>query len=165
MASNVPIVRQVAWISIIPQLILMGMLIFVCHLLKLSNPFLFGALIYLILSFGLRTLFARDYRQGMKLVKQHQFENAIPFFEKSIAFFTRKAWVDKYRFLTLLSSSKMTYKEMGLCNIAFCYGQTNNGQKAKEFYEKALQEFPENGIATAGLNILNSSAKTTKTDN
>ena len=34
----------------------------------------------------------------------------------------------------------MTYKEMGLCNIAFCNSQTGNGQKAKEYYEQALKK-------------------------
>ena len=92
----------------------------------------------------------------MRLVKQHNFMDAIPKFEKSVDFFTRNNWLDKYRFLTLLSSSKMTYKEMGLCNIAFCYSQTNNGQKAKEYFEQTLKEFPENGLAIAGLRMMNS---------
>ena len=156
MASNVPTVRQIAWVSLIPQSIFIGIIIFVCHLLEFDDPFLSGALTYLIISFGLRNLVAKDHKQGMKLVKQQQFENAIPLFEKSVAFFNKNKWVDKYRFLTLLSSSKMTYKEMGLCNIAFCYSQISNGQKAKEYYEQTLKEFPENGLAIAALKMINS---------
>src|SRR5574343_93684 len=136
MESNVPTVRQTAWVSLIPQLFFMGIIIFVYHLIEFKNPFLYGALTYLIISFGLRNLVAKDHRQGMNLVKQQQFEMAIPLFENSVEFFTKNNWIDKYRFLTLLSSSKMTYKEMGLCNIAFCYSQTCNGQKAKEYYEQ-----------------------------
>lgn len=45
---------------------------------------------------------------------------------------------------------------MGLGNIAFCYSQTSNGQKAKEYYERVLKEFPGNGFAIAGLNMINS---------
>jgi len=45
---------------------------------------------------------------------------------------------------------------MGLCNIAFCYSQINNGQKAKEYYELTLKEFPDNGLAIAGLRMINS---------
>lgn len=165
MASNVPTVRQIAWISLVPQLMLMGLLIYLFHLLEFGDPFLYGALTYLVLSFGLRNLVAKNHRQGMKLVKQQKFEEAIPLFEKSVEYFTKNAYVDKYRFLTLLSSSKMTYKEMGLCNIAFCYSQTNNGQKAKEYYELTLKEFPENGLATAGLKMINSFGQTAKTEN
>lgn len=51
---------------------------------------------------------------------------------------------------------------MGLCNIAFCYSQIGNGQKAKDYYEQALKEFPENGLATAGLNIIKSVGNTSQ---
>jgi tetratricopeptide (TPR) repeat protein len=98
----------------------------------------------------------------MKLVKQQKFAAALPLFEKSVGYFSKNNWIDKYHFLTLLSSSKMTYKEMGLCNIAFCYSQTGNGQKAKEYYKQVLKEFPENGLALAGINMLNSTENKTE---
>jgi len=50
----------------------------------------------------------------------------------------------------------MTYREMGLCNIAFCYSQTGMGEKAKAVYQQALNEYPDNGLAQAGLNMLTS---------
>lgn len=156
MASNVPIVRQIAWVSLLPQLLLMGVFISIFYILDVEEPFIPGALAYLILSNGLRYLIPKYHRQGMKLVKRQKFAEAIPFFEKSVEYFSENKWVDKCRFLTLLSSSKMTYIEMGLCNIAFCYSQTGNGQKAKEYYEQTIKEFPDNGLAIAGLNLMNS---------
>ncbi len=156
MASTVPIVRQIAWISLIPQLLLMGLFIYVFHLLNLVNPFIFGALTYLILSFGLRNLIAKNHRKGINFIKQQKFTDAIPYFHESIDYFSKNAWIDKYRFMTILSSSKMSYREMGLCNIAFCYSQTGDGQKAKEFYQQTLKDYPENGMAIAGLNMLKS---------
>jgi hypothetical protein len=120
MASNVPTVKQVAWISMIPQLTVMGLLIYVYYIFQFQEPFLYGSLTYVGLSLFLRNFVAKDHRDGMRLVKQQNFMDAIYKFEKSVGFFTKNNWLDKYRFLTLLSSSKMTYKEMGLCNIAFC---------------------------------------------
>ena len=156
MASNVPIVRKIAWTSIIPQLLLIGILTYIFSLLDFADPFLLGALIYCIVAFGLKNLIAKNHRKGMRLIKQHKFADALPHFEKSVDYFTKNDWVDKYRFLTLLSSSKMTYKEMGLCNIAFCYSQTGGGQKAKQFYEQIIKEFPNNGLAIAALNMMDS---------
>lgn len=156
MASNVPTIRQLSWFSVVPQLIIIGLLIFLYHLADFDEPFIFGALTYSMLALGLRNLISKKHRQGMRFVKQQKFLDALPCFEKSVEYFTKNNLVDKYRYLTLLSSSKMTYKEMGLCNIAFCYSQTGNGQKAKEYYEQALKEFPENGLAIAGLNMLKS---------
>jgi tetratricopeptide (TPR) repeat protein len=156
MALKTPIVRRVSWISVIPQFLFMGILIFIYYTLELKEPILYGALTYLIISISLRNLIAKSHRQGMRFVKQQQFSNAIPFFEKSIDFFTNNKWVDKYRFITLLSSSRMSYKEMGLCNVAFCYSQIGNGLKAKEYYERTLGEFPSNGIAITALKLINS---------
>ena len=157
MASNVPTIKQVAWISAVPQLMVAGLLIYVYYFFEFSDFILYGALTYLALSFTLRNLIAKNHRLGIKkLVKQQKFQEAIPLFEKSVDFFTKNNWVDKYRYLTILSSSKMTYKEMGLCNIAFCYSQIGNIQKAKEYYEQTLKEFPDNGIAIAALRMINS---------
>ena len=156
MASNIPTVRQISWISVIPQISFMLILIFIYHKMNLKEPTLYGAITYLTISMSLRYFVPKSHREGLKLTKENKFENAIPKFENSYKFFTENNWIDKYRFITLLSSSKMNYKEMALCNIAFCYGQIGNGQKAIEYYKKTLAEFPENGLAKAGLKMLTS---------
>ena len=156
MTSTVPTVRQLSWLAIIPQLILIGLFTWLYHLNGSEMPFLLGALTYSFLALLLRKIIAKQHRQGIRLARQQKFAEAIPHFEKSVAYFTRNNWVDKYRFVTLLSSSRGSYREMGLCNIAFCYSQTGNGAKAKEYYELALKDFPESGLAIAGLNMLNS---------
>lgn len=156
MASNVPFVTQVSWTSLLFQILLIGFLFYIFELSGFFDAFFIAAIVYCILAFGLRKLFASAHRRGMKLVKRRKFIEAVPFFEKSVAYFSRNTWVDRYRFVTLLSSSKMTYREMGLCNIAFCYSQTGDGVKAKEVYSRTLMEYPENGLAETGLNMLNS---------
>ena len=161
MASNVPMVRQVAWISLVPQLLIMGLLVYGFCLAGSTEYFLHGALVYLLLSYILRTNIPRFHRQGIRLVKQQKFAEAVPLFERSLASFARHPWVDTYRFLTMLSSSKMSYREMGLCNIAFCHTQLGNGLVAKQHYERILIEHPSNGLAQAGLNVLNSMSPAT----
>ena len=47
-------------------------------------------------------------------------------------FFKRYNWIDKYRFVVLLSLSRISYTEMALANIAFCHGQLGEGGKSKE---------------------------------
>ena len=159
MSSRVPTVKQIAWISLLPQLLVMAFLIFVAYQLHPKDGIIFGTLAYLIISFSLRILIPKHHRIGMKKVKTEDFENAIPDFENSYDFFTKYDWVDKYRYFTLLSSSQMSYKEMALNNIAFCYGQMGNGIKSKEYYERTLKEYPNSGIAKAGLRLLNSMAE------
>ena len=156
MASNIPIVRKIAWISIIPQILLMLLLLFIFHKVTTRDPAWYAFISYLIISISLRYLIPKSHRKGIKFTKEKKFENAIPEFEKSYHFFTQNNWIDKYRYITMLSSSKMNYKEMALCNIAFCHSQIGNGKQAIAFYEKALKEFPENGLAESGLKMLGS---------
>jgi tetratricopeptide (TPR) repeat protein len=156
MASNIPIVRQVGWLSVIPQLLLITLLILFYHFIGSERAMLLGALTFLVITFGLRYIVAIKHRKGIRLTKQHKFAEAIPYFQQSVEFFSKHNWVDKYRYLTLMSSSKMTYKELAFCNIAFCYCQIGEGLKAKEYYQLTLKEYPENGMAIAALKMLNS---------
>lgn len=156
MSSNLPIIRQVNWFSLIPQTLLMFSLLYIYEKIKMSNPFLYGILTYLVISFVLRFGIAKNHRNGITLVKKKDFENAIAEFKKSYEFFSKNKWLDDYRVLFLLSSSKISYREMALCNIAFCYSQIQKGFEAIEFYEKAIREFPKSELAKAGLNILKS---------
>ncbi len=156
MSSKIPTVRQIAWISILPHLCVMAVLMYIAYLLDFKEFIFVGAFAYLLLSILLRNLLGKEHRKGVALFKKEQFLEAIPYFEKSYNFFKRNDWIDKYRYITLLSSSKMTYKEMALNNIAFCFGQAGDGVKAREFYERTLREFPESGMAKAGLRLLNS---------
>jgi tetratricopeptide (TPR) repeat protein len=156
MTSNPPVIKQVAWISLIPQIAFILILISIYNHFGFKDSGLYGALTYLFLSIGLRYFIPKNHREGIKLTKNNQFEKAISEYGNSYEFFTKNSWIDKYRFITLLSSSKMNYREMALCNIAFCYSQIGNGTKAIEFYKKTLEEFPENGLAQSALKMLNS---------
>ena len=155
MSSNVPVIKRIAWISIIPQFLIMGLILLIWYPFSPSNFVIYGAITYLLLSQLLRRNIAKDHLNGMAKVKQENFAAAIPHFENSYEFFKKHNWIDQYRYVTMLSSGQMTYKEMALVNIAFCYGQTGNGKMAKEYYQRALHEFPNSGIAKAGLKLLN----------
>ena len=156
MASKVPMVRQISWFFLLLQGLLLGLLILIFYLLGTVYFYLLGPLVYLIISFGLRTLMLRDHQKGIKLVKQGKFMEAIPFFEKSVDYFSNNSRADKYRFITTFTPSKMSFREMGLCNIAFCYTQTGNGAKAKEIYQSVLKDYPENTLASTALNLFDS---------
>ncbi len=157
MSSGKPIVRQIAWISFIPQLIIMLILIITASMIfGPSSPVIdIIILLYFLYPFISRKLIARNHQNGIKLFKSGSYAQAINEFEKSYDFFTRYQWIDKYRFIALFSASKISYKEMALLNIAFCYSQIGNGSKAKEYYEKTLQQFPGSEMAKSALRMLN----------
>lgn len=112
-----------------------------------------GMLLYIFLS---RAVLTRSHRRGIRLVKAKQFDAALPHFAASVAFFEQNGWIDRWRSVVLLSMSAMSYREMGLCNMAFCHSQARRGPEAKALYEQILAEYPENGIAEASLNMMRS---------
>ncbi len=158
MASRKPIVRQTAWLSLIPQILFIGALYIIYSFFiesKLFSIYL-TLLTYLFLSITLRSSLSRYHRKGMTLVKKEKYEQAIEAFQKSYSFFSKYTWIDQYRFITMLSSSKISYREMALLNIAFCYSQIDNGKNSKDYYLKTIQYFPNSEVAKASLKMIRS---------
>ena len=136
MSSKIPTVRQIARISIIPQLLIIGLFFLIYYQFDKSKIYNFWSNYLSDNSQVLRRTIAKEHTKSMTKVKEEEFNEAITPFENSYQYFKTNDWIDKYRFLTLLSSAKMSYKEMALNNIVFCYGQIGNGKMSKEYYQK-----------------------------
>lgn len=112
MASKLPIVRQTAWLSI---LIYFGFIaVFTAVLGLLTKSFGGGlclaSLLYLTARLLLGSLVPRNHRRGIALSRSGDYSLAIREYEKSYAFFTRHSWIDRYRYIVLLSASRISYK-------------------------------------------------------
>lgn len=156
MASSQPIVRQINWISIIPQLIILILTIFVFYFMGVKNPILCGYLTYTFVFMSIRYVITKYHRKGMRFVKNIQYDNAIQEFQKSHEFFMKHKWIDKYRYVVLISSSRMSYLEMSMLNMAYCYAQLGKGSKSKELYKETLDQFPDSKMAESALKMFDS---------
>lgn len=156
MSSTTPVVKQIAWLNFIPQLVVISLFFGLFYMLGVNSPFVPAVLLWFALASALQNLVPRHHRRGMALVKQGDYEHAIEHFKNSYAYFTRNKWVDTYRSIVLLSISRISYREMALLNVAFCYSQTGEGEKAKEYYNRVLEEFPNSVMAQTALNMLHS---------
>lgn len=157
MKSKVPIVKNTITLKsllwqlafVIPFILLVKLFI---NSISLST--MIGALISIIIIYLLRYFLIRDHARGFKLVKMGQFEKAIPCFNANLLQLSKRPWIDKYRYFLLACNSPHTFREIDLCNIAFCYGQLGDLQKAKKYYELVLEEYPENNIATTAMKFI-----------
>jgi tetratricopeptide (TPR) repeat protein len=156
MASEQPTVRQISLFALIIQIVIAYGLIAFYYFFNVNEPLLFGLVTYIILQAILRYTITLDHRRGIGLYKDKKYKEAIMEFEKSYAFFSKHRWVDKYKSITLLSASRISYLEMALINMAYCYGQIGKGAKSKELYEEALKEFPDSQMALSALRMLES---------
>ena len=141
--------------SVIPQLLFLFLLSYLFFLFGNEKPLLFGGFTYLLFSNGLKNAIPLSHRKGIALIKSGKYQEAIPYFQKSVDFFTKYAWVDKYRYITLLLSSKRTMREVSLCNMAFCMLHSKRVTEAKSVYEDVLKQYPNNAVANAALNTIN----------
>lgn len=152
--KNIPTERPIAWTALMPQLVLIAVIFAIAYSMKLKEPLLLMATTYLILSFGLKVVFLKNHNKGIKLTKEGKDKEAIAAFEKSANYFADHLWIDQYRAITLLSAAKQRYREMAFVNIGYCYLQLKDQEKAKEYYEKTLRDYPNNEMAKFGLKVI-----------
>ena len=149
-----PIIRPISWLN---ASITIGVL---CSFVILgtaaggTSGALLGTFVYLILAQIARRLLTKHHRRAIRYCKRQEFEKAIPEFENSLQFFSDHQWVDRYRALTIFSAAEMSYREMGLVSLGFCYAQVGDGESSRRFYEQCLREYPENGIAMSAVRLL-----------
>jgi len=157
MTSKVPFVKQETnWLALIPHLLLIGVLTLSCYYFTKNNYVEIAFIIYFIFTRIVRWLFfPKDIYMGMKLLKEAKFEQAIPFFQKTIDFYTKYSWVDRFRFLLLISSSRKTIRESSISNLAYCYLQIGDVERAKKIYMNLLEQYPLNNNAISMLNTIN----------
>lgn len=153
--SKTPTISQVSISGSVITLIILVLLIFAGLLVSSEYGLLIGTSSFLVLRLLLR-LIARDHRKGMMLVRQQQFNDAVPHFLQSYEFFDQRRWLDDYRAIFMLSPSAIGYREMALNNAGFCYSQIGDGANARKYYEQCLALFPESGVASAALKMMNS---------
>jgi tetratricopeptide (TPR) repeat protein len=149
-----PVIRQQKFLYVLPQIVVMVLLSIPFYFLDKYNFMLYGLLVFFVLFYALRTLVPRHHRQGIKYYKKQDYALAIDCFQKSYDFFKRNAFVDKYRFILLLSSSRISYAEMANVNVAFCLSQLGKKAEAIAKYREVLAEFPESQMAMSALRML-----------
>ncbi|MBZ0287495.1 MAG: tetratricopeptide repeat protein [Anaerolineae bacterium] len=158
MASKTPVIRQISWLMVIPQLLVMAALIVFVAVLFRPEPLImavtYGSFLYLLYSYGSRWLLLKSHRQGMDLTQDKDYQGAIEKYSESYKFFSDYPWIDRYRYLTMMSPSLISFREMALINIAFCYSQMGDYANTKHFYQKALAEFPDSEMAKVALTFI-----------
>lgn len=154
--SQVPIVRLASRLNVVINLLCLAAFSSVGFAVGGPGGTLIGGGIFLLLASGLKAIFARAHRQAIACVKRGEFVEAIEHYEKSLAYFQRYPWIDRWRALVLLSGSSMSYRQMALIGIAFSHSQLGNGALARQCYEQTLREFPDCIMSKAALRMLDS---------
>ena len=164
MTRQMPVVRQLQLRRSVPQFLAIAALAVIAHLIipgaRIPVDISVAALAYLIFCRLMRALFVRDHRKGMKAYHSQEFHDAISHFEASYRFFSNHRSLDAWRSLLFGVASPNSYRVIALCNMAYCWSQAGDGQRAIALYEQALREKPDCTLAQASLNMLRSVTST-----
>jgi tetratricopeptide (TPR) repeat protein len=156
MSMKLPVIKETAWLSLIPHLLVISTFMVFASVAGVGIPALIGAGVYIGLSVILKKTLARYNQRGMVYLKNGEFAEALKEFQQSYDVFSRYRWIDKWRYVILLSSNRMCFQEMALLNMAYCSAQLGLEEKARELYKRTLTEFPESAMARAAIQILDS---------
>ena len=160
MTRRSPVIRELSWPMVVPQALALGLSIGIAYwFARDSSALMWGAIAYLLYSYGSRYLVLRDHTAGIKATQAGDHARAIRHFQASYRFFSTYSWVDRWRPVLLMSASGASYREMALVNVGFCQAQLGQREQARESYARAATEFPGSPIATAALNLLGPSVE------
>ncbi len=144
MAGKIPVIRSTNFFFIIPQIGILCIIIYVLYLLDLAHYLILGVSLYFLLSIYLKVLIPKWHRKGVFFLKKGELQASILSFQRSYQYFQRYAWIDQYRALTLFSTSHLSYSEMALMNIIYCYEQLGDKKNAQKYHKILSQQFPNN---------------------
>ncbi|MEY4566074.1 MAG: hypothetical protein RLY14_1044 [Planctomycetota bacterium] len=156
--SRVPIVRPIVWRNALVNLAVLALFCIAGFFLNRQWGVAAGALLYVFTSLMLRKKLAKHHQQAIRHCANRQWGSAVEEYQQSLQFFASYPWVDRYRAVTMLSSG-LSYREMGLLGMGFCYGQLGKGNESFSSYRQCLDEFPDSQIAATALRLMES-AKT-----
>jgi tetratricopeptide (TPR) repeat protein len=147
--------QETVWIALVPRLALLGILCLIFYQVDSRFFFMDAFILCLFINYTVKySLIPNSTFTGGKLLRAGKFEEAIPFIQKDISYFTKRSWIDRFRFALMISSSSRSYKEISLCNMAYCLLQTGKIREAKELYESILAQYPENMVVKTQLKTI-----------
>lgn len=149
----IPVIHQIAWLSLFLQLLIIAIFIGAANYFAVIKPILAATLAYLIMAIVIRLFLTSHHRRGMHFAREGRHELAIAEFQKSYEFFHRHAWLDEMRYIFLLSTSRVSYREMGMLNMAYCDLWQDRGEDAVRTYLRTVEEFPDSGMAWTGIKL------------
>ncbi len=78
----------------------------------------------------------------MRFFRAGMYREAVEQSQSMYEFLNRHSWIDRYRYVLLLSETAIPYRTIALCNIAYGYWMLNDNPKSLEYYRKTVESYP-----------------------
>lgn len=147
MARKIPVIRNTNYFYFIPQIGILSFIIYALYYFEISHYLILGVSLYFLLSIYLKVLIPKWHRKGLFFLRKGELQGAIFAFQNSYQYFQKYQWIDQYRAFTLFSTSQLSYSEMALMNIIYCYEQLGDKKNAQKYLKILRHQFPNNKFA------------------
>lgn len=149
------VIRQIAWQSVVLQFLLIIIVFSLAvYVFGYSRPTLIVAiLIYAIYHFTAKFILERPVSQGLQFIRKDKFTEAADQFKYAYRFYTRNAWIDRFRYALILASP-MTFREMSIFNLAISYACLDDKENSLLYCQQALAQFPNSALKPTALEII-----------
>ena len=154
LSARLPTMRPVSWPGVSLQFVVLGLCCGLGGWFSGVVGLTVGSAVYLVYAQVARALVLAPHTRGLRLFRAGEFDRAIHAFQGSYDFFSRHPWIDRLRFLTLLIPAQLSYREMALINIAVAHFESGRVPEAKDYYLRALREFPGSYLARSALQFI-----------
>ncbi len=105
-------------------------------------------------SIALRRILTPEHERALRLLRRGRFAEAAAELERSYERLARRPWIDRWRWLVLLSPSRLGLRELALSNVALCRARLGDLVGARVAAERATAAFPGSPLARAALAVV-----------
>jgi hypothetical protein len=155
MSKDVPITKPKSLAGSLTIIVIYAVVIIPFHEWLGQPGIVWAAIVVLAYGLIMREVVFSRHRRGIRALRKKDWQSGIALFEASLADLEKHPWKDRLRYVLILSPGSMDYREMAMVNLGFAYAQLGDKQSAASWYQRCLQDYPGNGIATAAMNLLN----------
>ena len=119
-----------------------------------SRALVFAFALYFVYGAAARSFILWRHQRAMKLFRRRNYRDAIPAFEQSERYLAANPWIDRQRWIVLLSASAISYREMALFNIGAAHVHLDHPGPARRAFNHFLDVAPRSPLAPTVRKIL-----------
>ncbi len=160
MTRRSPSAHEFRWAFFLLQLAALGVCVAAGLAVSGRGPWGAGAgmAVFWIWTYGARARFGRHHAAGARHIRRREYEQALACFARSEAYFAEHPRLDRWRALSVMSTSAASFHEMAMVAQGSCLIRLGRADEARRTYERVRELYPESPWADGALALLDAAA-------
>lgn len=117
-----------------------------------------GMAVFWTWTYGARACFCRHHSAGLKHIRRGEYEAALKCFARSEAYFAEHPRLDRWRAVSVMSTSAASLHEMAMVAQGSCLIRLGRAAEAHRMYERVRELYPDSPWTEGALALLDAAA-------